>query len=353
MKLFKLLSLLLLMTVMAVGCSKDIETLTGQIVGKVTCAETGEPIRAASVVLTPSGKAITTGDNGIFELNDVETGQYELQVKKTGYLTSTRQISVVSGDIAKGDLSISPINKTSKIKLNTNELNFGKTHTSLTFEINNIGNTGIVDWTITDVDANWITVSPLVGSTDMGKSTAVKVDLDRTKLVNKVNRTNIIINADGESLSLSISADLSDEGGNTDPDPTPDPDDVKITSCDNRIEVKFVSCERSGANLKFNYTMTNKGADIRFFSMGNGENPIYDDLGNGYEFDSITFGKEISYFSIQNVPFPEGVTVKCSLVIKDVNTEAKLLQIVSINCEAKSPNNFMNDKITFKKAPIK
>ena len=97
--------------------------------------------------------------------------------------------------------------KTSKIALSTSTLNFGKEYSSLTFDVKNIGNAGNVNWDITNIDVDWITVSPKSGTTAMGKSSVVKVDLDRNKLTEN-STTNIIVNCDGESLPVTINAEV-------------------------------------------------------------------------------------------------------------------------------------------------
>ena len=97
--------------------------------------------------------------------------------------------------------------KTSKIELSTNTLNFGKEYSSLTFDVKNIGNAGIANWNITNIDVDWLVVSPKSGSTAMGKSSVVKVDVDRNKLKEN-STTNIIVNSDGESLPVTINAEV-------------------------------------------------------------------------------------------------------------------------------------------------
>lgn len=97
--------------------------------------------------------------------------------------------------------------KTSKIALTSSVLNFGTEYSSLTFDVKNIGNAGDVNWDITGIDAAWIKVTPTAGTTAMGKSSAVKVDIDREKLVEERNTTNILVNADGESLRVTINAE--------------------------------------------------------------------------------------------------------------------------------------------------
>ena len=99
-------------------------------------------------------------------------------------------------------------NVSSKISLSTTTLNFGTEYTTLSFDIKNIGNAGDVNWNITGVDATWIKVSPMSGTTSMYKSSVVKVDIDRNKMDAGNNSTTIIVDADGESLPLKIIADV-------------------------------------------------------------------------------------------------------------------------------------------------
>lgn len=102
-------------------------------------------------------------------------------------------------------------NKESKITLSTNTLNFGTEYSSLTFDVKNSGNAGDANWDITGIDVDWIKVSPTSGTTAMGKSSAVKVDLDRSKLTIGEHTTTIFVNADGESLRVTINAEKGED----------------------------------------------------------------------------------------------------------------------------------------------
>lgn len=102
-------------------------------------------------------------------------------------------------------------NKESKITLSTNTLNFGTEYSSLTFDVKNSGNAGDANWDITGIDVDWIKVSPTSGTTAMGKSSAVKVDLDRSKLPIGEHTTTILVNADGESLRVTINAEKGED----------------------------------------------------------------------------------------------------------------------------------------------
>lgn len=301
---------LLLGLAVVVACSKDEEVFTGNIMGKVTNAVTGEVLQGVVVTISPTGLSQTTGSNGYFEFLDLEPRQYEIQARKSGYVTNNKSVTVVTGRDAQGDIQITPIvqdgklelsvsslnfgnkntslsfdirnkgnkslnwnisgldkidwfsinptmgtlaagksnavtvtlnrdlitenkeaviivnadneslslkitaeveNKSSKIVLNTNTLNFGTEYTSLSFDVKNAGNSGDVNWEITDIDVDWLKVSPMTGTTAIGKSSAVKVLLDRSKLPEGKHTTTFLVNADGESLRVTVNAEKSQE----------------------------------------------------------------------------------------------------------------------------------------------
>lgn len=189
---------------LAVGCSSDETPSFGRVYGIITDAETNEPIPGAEVVLAPGNVSSITGSDGRYEFMDLEPGQYKLQVRASGYTTNSRQITVTAGMSNSCDIFLSPEIVSGKIKLTTNSLNFGSGHTRLSFSIQNIGNAGIINWSITDV-ANWLTISPLQGATDMGKSSAVTVEVNRELVTNECSTTFIVI-ADGESIPVYVEA---------------------------------------------------------------------------------------------------------------------------------------------------
>jgi hypothetical protein len=63
-------------------------TGTGTIVGRVTAADTGIPLRQAIVAATAMGipREVVTDDNGRFELPDVRAGAWQLTVTRSGYI---------------------------------------------------------------------------------------------------------------------------------------------------------------------------------------------------------------------------------------------------------------------------
>lgn len=199
--------LLVFLCTIAGACTKDIVDTTGGIFGKVTHAETGEVIASATVTLIPGGKSATTGSDGTFEFQKLEAQQYEIQVKKSQFVTNTKRITVTAGQNASGDMTLTPVSENMKIELSVSSLNFGKTNSSLSFDIKNIGNTKI-NWNISGIDkVDWLELSPATGTLEPDKSNAVKVTLLREKLV-KNEETTLLVNADKESLALKITAEV-------------------------------------------------------------------------------------------------------------------------------------------------
>ena len=64
------------------SCTKDEVELTGEIYGKITNGQSGEPLNGVSVTITPGGKSTFTGNDGAFSFVGCEPGQYSLQAQK-------------------------------------------------------------------------------------------------------------------------------------------------------------------------------------------------------------------------------------------------------------------------------
>ena len=93
-----------------------------------------------------------------------------------------------------------------KLEVSPRAIDFGQDLNSSTFAIKNIGNTGTLDWNISGINADWITVSPTEGALGMGKSATVTVTLDRSKVKGQMGTT-IKVNAAGLSEEITISAE--------------------------------------------------------------------------------------------------------------------------------------------------
>ncbi len=201
-KFFYTLPLLVLLFMTA--CEEELPETMGGIYGIVSNSETGEPVRGASVILSPGNQTTVTGYDGHFEFSDLAAGQYKLQVSASGYNTNSRQITVIAGKEASGDMPLSPIAEVMNVRLSNNYFEFGSSLEELALTIQNTGNSGSIDWTITGVDAIWLTVSPTSGSIAMSKAADVKLVVDRSKLSVDEASTTFMVNAAGGSQSVRV-----------------------------------------------------------------------------------------------------------------------------------------------------
>ncbi|MFP4229136.1 MAG: beta-sandwich domain-containing protein [Salinivenus sp.] len=89
-----LLSLLVALAV--VGCDEETvgpET-RGSIEGLVQDASTDDPIAGASITTSPATQSVLSSDDGTFSFNDVETGDYTVEVSKSDYESKSVTVSV-------------------------------------------------------------------------------------------------------------------------------------------------------------------------------------------------------------------------------------------------------------------
>ena len=92
------------------------------------------------------------------------------------------------------------------LQLSENALDFGEQETAMTFQVRNIGtNSSVLDWTISTPAVNWLTISPISGSTVAGNASLVTVLIDRSMFSNDVS-TNITVSGGGNTASITVSA---------------------------------------------------------------------------------------------------------------------------------------------------
>ena len=213
----------LLATLLFASCETELPETMGGIYGVVSDVENGEPVRGATVILSPGNQTTITGYDGRYEFSDLMAGQYNLQVSASGYNTNSRKITVVAGRNALGDMPLSPIVELMNVRLSSNYFEFGASYSELALTIQNTGNSGDIEWTITGIDAAWLKVSPTSGTVAMGKSCDVKLKADRSKLTEEETYTTFMVNAAGGSQSVrvnisknSASNDNSDDNGSND-----------------------------------------------------------------------------------------------------------------------------------------
>ncbi len=92
------------------------------------------------------------------------------------------------------------------LQLSESALDFGEQETAMTFQVRNIGtNSSVLDWTISTPAVNWLTISPMSGSTVAGNASLVTVLIDRSMFSSDVS-TNITVSGGGNTASIAVSA---------------------------------------------------------------------------------------------------------------------------------------------------
>ena len=360
----------LLIGCISAGCSEDETPGFGSIYGIVTDAKSSQPVYGATVVLSPGNHSTTTGVDGHYEFVDLEPGQYKIQVQASGYQVNSSQIQVHAGGQAIGDITVSPVDEISGIQLSTSTLNFDTNYTELTFSIHNTGNAGTVSWYINGINVSWLTVSPQQGETAMGKSSEVKVLINRTSITTSQSTT-IIVNAAGGSQPVTILVSTAGESGGNEggseggSDEPEDYSSATITSCDDRVKAEIVSCKWSGTSVIFTYTLTNNGLgdvnDWRIYPpsamsviQGGTKSVITDNEGNEYPYPTMTFRTaSTSGSNIMTTSFPGDVPCKGTVTIKNVPSSVKTITAqIGVYAYPNSQYNMADSKVVFKQVPI-
>ena len=357
MKKFFQFAALLIFGCALTGCSGDETPGFGSIYGLVTNANSGQPVYGATVTLSPGNFSTTTGSDGRYEFVDLEPGQYKIQVQATDYQANSSQIQVNAGSQAIGDIAITPVGEITGIQLSTSVMNFDTNYSELTFTLRNIGNTGTVSWYISGINVSWLTISPQQGETAMGKSSEIKVMIDRSNITSSQS-TSFIVNAAGGSQSIVVLVSTESDGGGNE-------GDDEGESCDYRVDAEIVSCKWSGSSVVFTYTLTNNGLgyvnDWRIVPpsslsviQGGTRSLITDSEGNEYPYPTMTFRTASTTGSkIMTTNFPEDLACKGTVTIKNVPSTAKTISaIIGVYAYPNSQYNMSDSKVTFKNVPI-
>ena len=192
------------------SCTKDEET-SGSIYGVVTDKATGEPIKTAGVELQPIGLKTVTGSDGTFEFANLEEGDYNLYVTKTGYLDcKSSTITIKSGQQAPGNVQMEKAPHALRVvnseSQDISSLDFGdqEDDISRTFVVFNDG-PETIEWEIT-ITAQWLHVSKQSGSLNPGKQQSIIATIDRNLLMGGENVTTLHVTSNDGSKELTVKA---------------------------------------------------------------------------------------------------------------------------------------------------
>lgn len=99
--LFSLIALCMLSS-----CAPTTYDMFASISGTVVDATTGSPIINATVTLSPTGKNVFTGSDGLFQFNDLDPTRYTVTVQKEGYESDFLSITVYAGQDEKISITL-------------------------------------------------------------------------------------------------------------------------------------------------------------------------------------------------------------------------------------------------------
>lgn len=187
----------------------------GTIFGSVTDKATGEPIKTAGVELLPVGLKTVTGSDGTFQFTEVDLGNYELFVTKTGYEPTKKSDIQLKGAYAQYDVQIEKLPAALRIVnddgADISVIDFGSEadDVSRLFNIFNDSESSL-SWQITTT-ANWIiSVSETSGILPAGITKGIIVVIDRNKLQQGENITTLHVTSDNGNKQLTIKATRAD-----------------------------------------------------------------------------------------------------------------------------------------------
>ncbi len=201
MKNFKL-GLFLMTFCTLCSCSEDEEVMTGTIIGRITNSG-GENLTSVTMTLSPGGRSRTTGDDGRFEMVDLEPGQYTLQAQKSGYKTNTKTVNVVAGQTASGDMVLTPVTTTAEVEVYPQSLNFGTSQSQLAVILTNTGNAP-ASWSLDLGENHWLSANPMSGRIGAGNTQSIVFSVNRDKVANSKDAY-VTLSVDGNSIPLRIS----------------------------------------------------------------------------------------------------------------------------------------------------
>lgn len=210
-KILTLLTIALSLVLINHSCKPEPEPeLLGSIYGVVTDKATGEPVKTAGVELSPLGLKTVTGSEGQFEFTELEPGNYQLYVTKTGYTELVSSTIVVKSDqTAKGDVQIEKLPAALRVVDDKgdeiDELNFGNNYDDVSrmFCIFNDGSE-VLEYEVVKT-ASWIeSLSSESGSLQPGATKPVVVNINRDKLALGENTTTLHITSNSGSKQLTI-----------------------------------------------------------------------------------------------------------------------------------------------------
>ena len=200
---------LLFAAALAVNCTEDEPILFGDIYGTVTNSQTGEPVRNAQVILSPSGASTISGSDGRFEFRSLDVGQYSISVSSDGYESNSRQVTVVPGQSTSCDIHLIPQAIVEIFNIDPLTLNFGTTQTQLAVTVTN-DSPNETQWSLDLGQNTWLKATPIAGQLGAGKKQTIVFSANRASLTQETSGI-VTFSALGGSSSLTANCSPSQQ----------------------------------------------------------------------------------------------------------------------------------------------
>lgn len=322
---------------------------SGVICGFVYNIETDAEISGAQVTLTPGDVVRRTGSNGYFEFDDLKVGTYKVTATADGYDGVYRQLTIEPAREYVCDFPLRAIYNASAEVSPLEGLDFGRGKNTLAVTLK--AHNGTMAYHA-ELEGNpaWVSLEKNDGTIpDYEKTSQVeylKLTVDREAMKTDEATCNLVIMAGRKEFRIKVTARQNAVN---------DYSSATVISCDSRIDVKIISCNRSGTSVVFNYSLTNTGlGDVSNFSLGNRSyTTIYDDKGNEYTSWYITFRDSSADSNYSNIStrFPEGPECKGTITLKNVPSDVKSITYL-LYASTHYGTPLSGDRISFKNVPV-
>ncbi len=212
-----------------------------------------------------------------------------------------------------------------EVTADVTNLDFGTDLSEMRVNINSNGNVQL-DVTIPS-DYGWLMVTPNTANIIAGSTTVLNFKAIRKGLYPGIYSSNIVVKAGDKTLMLNSVMEVTefDPYGRC----------GSITPCDSRLPVTFTGCRRVGNDVVLEYTVTNNGPTaIKMFKLWTNQNytSFIDNHHNSYtNLTGIThtLGSNSGTGDIFS-PIPQGGTIRCKSVVKNVASAASSFDVVTL-----------------------
>lgn len=301
----------------------------------------------------------------------LEAGKQEVLVVKVNRKLISSQSNTILKITAGGTsypvtVSILPEGETSELSFIPEEADFGVSRKEMTLSVNNLKESGSISWTIKAPENGALTVFPLHGTTQAGKTTSIKVDLDRSKMQESFRET-LELTANGIVYTVLLSATYTENenpDAPDDPDTPDNPDDpdnnnpvdpgdtdiplpgvIAISPFDNLDATVTKMTRSTTGKVEVEFKMQNNTGnkiDLRLTTSSYTSNTYaYDNIGNQYKITQIELGNSTSSYSPVSIAIPDQVIVKGKLVIEGVDASASELVNITVSTGLNGQSDFV------------